>query len=1703
MKQTAYSMHELVVFSLSLAALVLIATAPNIALSAIPGSVPVALNSTVEGALSSTPPYKISDVYTITTQNKGFLLVSVTPDANLDLWAQLLDMDGIAILSESNVGGAGAGEAVSVRYLNEGTYYLMVGLISGEGTYNAGVYFTAADSVDAEPNDTPDNALTLPPNGQMVGNIGYRGGLFTDRIDVFSVTLPDDGSLELTVYPDGDLRVGMRLIDWDGYTELRYVDSRDAGGSETILYPNLAAGTYYCQIIHAAGAGSYSLTSRFNAAPTGGDSETNGAREIPLAPSADGGLQGSLTGRIGYFGGQTQDDMDIYQVNVPGYGNLKLEYEFTSGDSQQATLRILDTENRYLSETNDPSLNSTVLKAGVYTVIFIRRGGYGGYRLNAFFTEAEAPLSNVVNPINIAPNGQSSAMELSDDSPLYYLTTTLPQHGRLRVIAAYPNTIHATVTLLDEKGIASYGSSSSYYAEREVEIVANNLRPGAYAIQLYRHSGSGPISVRTEFTAATFFDDEPNDMYSPHLPLHTIGETIVGNIGYHGNGWNDVVDYFLVRSNDDGQLVLTVKPENTMHLSVGLSELHNGAPISIASGSSYYNPAGFTVSKPDRRAGDYIVWVWLHSGYGSYQIETEIAPNRSGDAEPNAHPHQAIHIEPNQGATGTLGYVGGYQTDVSDWYRVVLPADGSFYVHYQSNASIHDDVYLYRDDYFFHNRVQNAGSYYNWNQVQIGAPNLLAGTYYIQIYRHSGYGTYNFHTVYRPKTPIDTPLNDLPRLAREVGIGEIVHGSLGYVDHYHQDREDWYAVNIPSEGQYKVTWQADNTMHGEIRVFANSMARLSTDGTYYNAGQLITRTLNLTAGTYFLSAFRHSGYGTYTIWIGPPEGVSHGTISGRVASTQGMPLYEVNVSMRGRALKTDFSGRFTYEQVPPGKHTLRFESGAKYYILDLEVDVIAGQTTNADVTLREANVTPPANPDRFYGFGRDGHAHLFWSPSVSHDVADGGGYKIAIDRGEYIDVGNALVYIAEGLQSDRSYVFSLITYDKFGNESEARQIDVLITGGDIPIHPTPTPMPTPTFTPVPGTDPTATPSPTPTPGGIPTVTPLPEITPTPSPTPEPGAIFEYVGTLTPNSGHSVMMPRSYADVWRFTLSDRQVVVIDLMSDELDSYLFLYRGDTPSVNSLLDEDDDGGDDYDSRLSLTLDAGTYCIEATTYDHGDSGPYRLRSTVPLTRVDITIPTPTPIYPHEPEPIMAYEFDQPDLSANGWVELPGGFNGLPPGSNELVDLPGGMFPQSRDGKGLRIDAAPGEVAFLFANAPIHTQGLPILLRMTARADSANAGVFLVGLKGNLASFENVDGSVVVLNPATSAMMTNEPKRLTLLYEPDNGTLITPAVQVVSVDSSQGASVWIDRIEAFLLTPGVCFDGAMFSSSVANGHDPAPAPTITPTPTPINGQPVGETVTISLDLPEGATPLEMVLIPAGVFVMGSPEDEQNRHSSESPQRLVTISRDFYMGKYEITQAQFEAVMGDNPSWFSGHNLPVEQVSWMDAAIFCNRLSEMMGLQPVYDESDESANMNAHGFRLPTEAEWEYACRAGTTTAFYWGDDSNYSEIGEYAWYSRNSEDQPREVGLKPPNAFGLFDMSGNVWEWCQDWYGDYPNQDQVDPLGPQLGMTSRRLVRGGAFGDSSATLRSARRDWIPATQLSGGNIGFRIVIPIVERFRR
>ncbi len=239
----------------------------------------------------------------------------------------------------------------------------------------------------------------------------------------------------------------------------------------------------------------------------------------------------------------------------------------------------------------------------------------------------------------------------------------------------------------------------------------------------------------------------------------------------------------------------------------------------------------------------------------------------------------------------------------------------------------------------------------------------------------------------------------------------------------------------------------------------------------------------------------------------------------------------------------------------------------------------------------------------------------------------------------------------------------------------------------------------------------------------------------------------------------------------------------------------------------------------------------------------------------------------------------------------------------------------------------------------------------------------------------------------------------------------------------------------------------------------------------------------------------EQVRVPAGSFEMGSPPEEEGRFDDEEPHR-VELTRPFYLCVRPVTQMEWQSLMGSNPAYNIGPDRPVEMVSWFDAVAFCNALSRSQHLEEAYRLDDVRGRpgepgfsatvfwkgLDCPGYRLPTEAEWEYACRANVAGA-------RYGSLDAAGWYADNSGGSTQPVGMKRPNELGLYDMLGNVWEWCWDWYGTYPEGEVTDPIGPDIGFG--RVDRGGAWDSAAELCRAADRDgFLPGSRHH--NLGFR-----------
>jgi formylglycine-generating enzyme required for sulfatase activity len=318
---------------------------------------------------------------------------------------------------------------------------------------------------------------------------------------------------------------------------------------------------------------------------------------------------------------------------------------------------------------------------------------------------------------------------------------------------------------------------------------------------------------------------------------------------------------------------------------------------------------------------------------------------------------------------------------------------------------------------------------------------------------------------------------------------------------------------------------------------------------------------------------------------------------------------------------------------------------------------------------------------------------------------------------------------------------------------------------------------------------------------------------------------------------------------------------------------------------------------------------------------------------------------------------------------------------------------------------------------------------------------------------------------PAMAAVPGNKPKAAPLITP--TPARVDPAQQELAFWNSIQKSASLEDFKEYLMRyPNGLYSGIARRRVTEFGSLAKPTPPVvnaTPPPLAAGTRPASAPKPVVT-----AQGIELMWIPPGSFTMGS----ENGNGNEKPAHQVTIREGFYLGRYEVTQAQWRALMGSNPSHFKGHSIPVERVSWDDAVMFIARLN---------------AQSDGYTYRLPTEAEWEYAARAGTT-----GDYAG--ELDAMAWYNVNSGAQTRPVGLKLPNAFGLHDMHGNVWEWCADSYHDNYTGAPVDGSAwASAGKAKSRVVRGGSWYDNASLCRSSNRDWV-APDSRSFSIGLRLV---------
>lgn len=1245
----------------------------------------------------------IYDIYSITTTQDGLLQIGAVPTAELRISLTFLDTDGISILGTQQAGTPGATAGVLYNHLRAGNYYAVVQRIDGSGDYTVTANFAPVEEIDAEPNNDPSQSLILPANGEAEGHIGFHGDGFTDRNDFYRVTVEQNGQIELTVFPDGGLNVVLKLLDADANTVMGNQNAKGAGESEKITYANIAAGTYYVLVSLADGSGSYTLTSLFKPNPEANDAEPNNrisqAMTLAMAQSGDV-LQGAAEGQLGYYGNHFKDERDIYAIEVPSYGNLSFESEALDASNVQVYYVLYDGQQRYRG-----SSTSFTLHPGTYYVRVNLNGNYGAYRTTATFTPQTAPAAYAPSYSELAVNQVVEGVLIDADTTPVVYRLTLPADGALKIRTTFTDTVGIYGNLLHEDG--QYISRTDHWFTNDPrEIVVPNLHAGVYFISIQRRDGSGSGRLETEFTPAPNVDPEPNDAWHDNPVPITTSDAPKGHIGFTNKGVIDNADAYLLDIPDDGSLTITSISDDTFGYYLNLYSMKEDSTIQyLGRNDGWYTADPRSLTKPDLLAGKYLLYLERRDGYGNYEISFSFTPNRSSEPEPNDHVHQAVPIAINSGSFGHLGYDKTFYSDDVDWYRFTLPQDGELVMTTHAEPTVGIYCNLFYDDGSTY--IGRTDHWYTADPRSLTLPDAKAGVYYVQFYKRDGYGAYELHIKHKPQNLQDVEQNNIMSMGEPIAVGEIAQGALGYRNRNFTDDVDYYQVQVPSAGSYKVTWQSESSLGSYCYFYFPDMKTSPFRHDRWYSSSYAERIIDLEAGTHYLQCVRRGGQGGYALSVVPADQPATGTLNGKIVSANNFPLAEVDCQIFERKLKSDFSGLFTFESLPPGVYTVYISSGAKFYAVQRDVEIVAGESTQLNVTMLESNKTAPADPAWFGAIARDRYIHFGWLASISPDVADGGGYKLYINSDEPIDLGNVLSYRSDGFANGVQYTCRLTVYDKFGNESAGVSVVVNPTGEGEPPAPTPT---------IPVTPPTVTPTPTVMPGS-PTPTPVPTLPPG-QPTPTPPAVA------------------------------------------------------------------------------------------------------------------PTPTPPVVHELVPDLVYEFDQPTLAENSWGEIVNN----PPGQVQLIDFIDAFIPSSEDGNGISItlnpyDAAGGEpyeYVFLYGAPSIQTQGQHVFMRMVCRASDPNVVIYLAAMKADFTTFE-IDGSLVVNNPATARLYTNQPGYVSCFFPADparvnlqTGQFETPLIKVMPIiqvvaspSASEPVIVWIDRIEVFLIDSDSQIPAQLFDISL------------------------------------------------------------------------------------------------------------------------------------------------------------------------------------------------------------------------------------------------------------------------------------------------
>ncbi len=856
-----------------------------------------------DGGTFTTGAYPEDDWWKITVSVDDSIVIT-TSSADIYPWFNFYGPDGVT--SPAAVYSSTVDKTTTCSYgLSPGTYYIHVGRFYwGIGSYTiVANSFPATLTNDVEPNKYAEIATNLPVDDTLTGHIGFWKEGQLDTTDWYKITTPADGKLVIKTTQHSPYWLLSDLYDQDTTTVIASNSGcPQSDTTKTITYNKLAAGTYYIknymQYWSKHGFASYTISNEFIPVGLTNDTEPNNSAVTAINFS----VNGTLTGHIGYYGNTITDAEDWYKITIPADGKLVVN---TSSDStlcfiaylyDQDTTTQIATTNSFECDIFNKTMTYNNLTPGTYFIKCIRWNDpatdHGAYTISNLFTPAgltndTEPNNSAVTAVNFSVNGTLTGHigyygnTITDVEDWYKIT--IPADGKLVVNTSSDSTLCFIAYLYDQDTTTQIATTNSFECDIfNKTMTYNNLTPGTYFIKCIRWNDPatdhGAYTISNVFTPADLTNDtEPNN-YALNAITLPVNDTLTGHIGYYGNTITDATDWYKITIPADGKLAVNSIYDSTVCLITYLYDQDSVTQLTDTwTACDVYNK---TMTYNNLMPGTYYIKCVRNGGfittYGAYTISNVFTPaDLTNDTEPNKYALNAINLPVNDTLTGHIGYYGNTITDVTDWYKITIPADGKLAVNSIYDSTVCLITYLYDQDSVTQlTDTWTACDVYNKTMTY---NNLMPGTYYIKCVRNGGfitaYGAYTISNVFTPADLTnDTEPNNYALNAINLPVNDTLTGHLGYYSNNTTDATDWYEITIPADGKLTINTSSDTTLCLLTYLYDQDSATQLIDTWALFDCDTFNKSMtynNLASGTYFIKCIRHTGYaikhGAYSI----------------------------------------------------------------------------------------------------------------------------------------------------------------------------------------------------------------------------------------------------------------------------------------------------------------------------------------------------------------------------------------------------------------------------------------------------------------------------------------------------------------------------------------------------------------------------------------------------------------------------------------------------------------------------------------------------------------------------------------------------------------------------------------------------------------------------------------------------------------------